>query len=229
MNGTDLLDEISRRIMKRRGTKTITDSVLAKEIGVTQPNLALWRNKDVTPRQVVNLLERVKKRAVADTMAQTVRPIVEFFQIDPAESKQGAKWELFSISDGNGRDHPFLAGLKARLDSLHGIYVFHDSRGRAIYAGKAQRLSLWTEMNNAYNRDRGEVQSIKRVNHPANRIAFKGLDEQKRQIKRQTVALHDIAHYMSAYEVAEGLIGKFEALIVRTFANDLLNVRMETL
>ena len=84
-------------------------------------------------------------------------------------------------------------------------------------------------MNNAYNRDRGEVQSIKRVNHPANRIAFKGLDEQKRQIKRQTVALHDIAHYMSAYEVAEGLIGKFEALIVRTFANDLLNVRMETL
>jgi hypothetical protein len=31
----------------------------------------------------------------------------------------------------------------------------------------------------------------------------------------------------SAYEVATELIGKSEALIVRSFANDLLNVRME--
>jgi hypothetical protein len=32
---------------------------------------------------------------------------------------------------------------------------------------------------------------------------------------------------MSAYEIADELIGKPEALIVRSFANDLLNVRME--
>jgi len=36
-----------------------------------------------------------------------------------------------------------------------------------------------------------------------------------------------INSYMSAYHVPDGLIGKFEALIVRSFANDLLNVKME--
>ncbi|MCW2397965.1 hypothetical protein [Sphingobium sp. B2D3C] len=49
------------------------------------------------------------------------------------------------------------------------------------------------------------------------------------KIKKQAVALHHIASYASAYEVPDGLIGKFGALIVRSFTNDLLNVRMETI
>ena len=82
-------------------------------------------------------------------------------------------------------------------------------------------------MNNAYNRDRGEVQSIKRAYHPKKNVQYKGLEIKKRQIRRESIALYDVAFYLSAYEVPDGLIGKFEALLVRAFANDLLNVRME--
>jgi hypothetical protein len=84
-------------------------------------------------------------------------------------------------------------------------------------------------MNLAFNRDRGEVQSIKRVQHPSSRVPYKDAEDGKRKIKKQQIPLHEIASYMSAYEVADDLIGKLEALIVRTFANDLLNVRMEKL
>jgi hypothetical protein len=84
-------------------------------------------------------------------------------------------------------------------------------------------------MNLAFNRDRGEVQSIKRVDHPSSRVVYKEAEHGRRPIKKHSVALHELASYMSAYEVANDLIGKLEALIVRTFANDLLNVRMENL
>lgn len=227
MNGDDLLKEFERRIMKAKGTKSVTDTVLARAIGVTQPQLGNYRGRGLTPRQVVNLAEKYAKASENRLVAETVVPIVEFLHVSRTESRRGARWELFQIADEQGNEHPYLAGLRAALEGKHGIYVFHDSRGRAIYAGKAQRLSLWAEMNNAFNRDRGEVQSIKRVTHPQNRVGYREPMEQKRQIAKQPIALHDVASYCSAYEVPDQLIGKFEALIVRAFANDLLNVRME--
>jgi hypothetical protein len=84
-------------------------------------------------------------------------------------------------------------------------------------------------MNNAFNRNRGEVQSIKRVAHPSRRVAYHEAEHGKRPIKNGTVALHEIASYISAYAVPDELINKLEALIVRGFANDLLNARMERL
>jgi hypothetical protein len=92
----------------------------------------------------------------------------------------------------------------------------------AAGVGKAQRLSTWAEMNSAFNRDRGEVQNIKRVNHLTSRIEYRGSQEKKRKIVKESVSLHDIACYLSAYEIPDSLIVKFEALIVRLFANDLL-------
>jgi hypothetical protein len=227
MNGDDLLKEFERRIMKEKGTKSVTTSVLAKTIGVTPPQLANYRGKELTPRQVVNLIEKYSKAIERQLVENTVVPIVEFLHIDLTESRRGARWEIFRSKDDQGVEHPYFSGLRRSLESKHGIYIFHDSRGRAIYAGKAQRLSLWKEMNNAFNRDRGEVQNIKRVAHPFNRVEYRAPQEQHRQIMKQAVPLHDVASYCSAYEVPDQLIGKFEALIVRAFANDLLNVRME--
>jgi hypothetical protein len=235
MNATAILDELSHRIMKRLGTKSVADVVLAREIAATPQSLAKnWRDKQLTPRMVVNLMERIKKQAAKHTIEQAIVPIIEFFFIDPVASRHGTRWELFSASqaDTKAGGRPYLAGLKEQLNASRGIYVFHDSRGRAIYAGKALRQSLWTEMNLAFNRDRGEVQSIKRVDHPVqhnNRAVYKVADDGRRLIKNKPVALHEIASYMSAYEVDTDLIGKLEALIVRAFANDLLNVRMENL
>lgn len=226
-DGDDLLKEFERRVMKAKGTKSVTDSVLARTLGVTQPQLANYRGKELTPRQVVNLVEKHSKAMERRLVETTVVPIVEFLHIDLTESRRGARWEIFRSKDDQGNEHPYFAGLRQSLQEKHGIYVFHDSRGRAIYAGKAQRLSLWTEMNNAFNRDRGEVQNIKRVLHPLNRVEYRAPQEQHRQIVKHSVPLHDVASYCSAYEVPDQLIGKFEALIVRAFANDLLNVRME--
>lgn len=227
MNGSDLLKEFERRIMKDKGTKSVTASVLAQSIGVNQSQLANYRNKDLTPRQIVNLFEKYARASEKALIESTVVPIAEFLAINLSETRNGANWNIFSINNYDGLPNPYYSGLRKALEQKHGIYVFHDSRGRAIYAGKAHRLSLWTEMNNALNRDRGEVQNIKRVSHPQNRVEYRSLQEQSRQIVRQPVPLYDIASYFSAYEVPEQLIGRFEALIVRAFANDLLNVRME--
>jgi hypothetical protein len=221
------LREVERRLTKRKGTKSVTDSALAKELGVTQPALVNYRGKAVTARQVVNLMEKFARAAEDRLVEETLVPLVEFFPLQPIQTDSGKSWRIFSQVDGSGGAHPYLKGLQERLAASHGIYIFHDSRGRAIYAGKAQRLSLWDEMNNAFNRNRGEVQSIKRTQHPKSHVQYKGPEEKKRQIFRMDVALHDIAHYMTAYQVPARLIGKFEALIVRSFANDLLNVRME--
>ncbi|WP_157476694.1 hypothetical protein [Lysobacter sp. Root690] len=225
MKGQELLDELAKRHQRLNGLGHITDSALAKTLGVTPPALVNYRKGKLTCRQFVNLLESYSKARIDELIVATVVPVVEFFEIEYHDT--GSRYLVFSDRAESGGKHPYLEGLKQRLDGKRGIYVFHDSRGRAIYAGKAQKLTLWDELNNAFNRDRREVQSIKRVSHPQKRVKYKGPEEKKRQIVRQNVPLHDIAAYFSAYEVPDRLIGKFEALIVRAFANDLLNVRME--
>jgi hypothetical protein len=47
------------------------------------------------------------------------------------------------------------------------------------------------------------------------------------QITKQSVHLHDIAVYFSAYEVDNAFIDNLEATIIRMFPNDLLNTRIE--
>lgn len=227
MNGDELLKEVSRRVMQRRGTKTITDSVLAQELGVTQPALQGYKGKDLTPKQVANLIDKAAKRAEGKLANESIIPVVEFLPIKPCPTKQGKSWQIFSTLDDQGQPHPFWDGLRNTLEDTHGVYIFQDSRGRALYAGKAHRLSLWTEINNAFNRHRGEVQSIKRVSHPKTKTRFKDADEIRRKIEKEELKLCYLASYVSAYSVPEPLIGKLEALIVRAFANDLLNVRME--
>lgn len=160
-------------------------------------------------------------------MAERIRPIVEFFPLDPVESKRGAKWELFA-GEYEGATHRYYSGVKQDLQASSGIYVFYDSRGRALYAGKAVQQSLWAEMNNVYNRSRDEVQRIKIVSHPSRNVLYRKSAEQTRRISDRALQLNDLAYYVSAYEIKpHSMIGMFEALIIRAFANDLLNKRME--
>lgn len=157
-----------------------------------------------------------------------VRPVVEFFPINAVVSMHGARYELFSGYDENDREHRYYSGLKDELNSCYGIYIFYDSRGRALYAGKAVKQSLWKEMNSVYNRSRDEVQRIKLVSHPYRNQEYKTSDEKSRRIINRPVKLHDLSIYFSAYEIAPTqMISMFEALIIRAFANDLLNVKME--
>lgn len=81
-------------------------------------------------------------------------------------------------------------------------------------------------MKNAFNRKR-EVQEINLVKHPTNNKTFVPAHEQNRQPILTQLKLHDLACYFSAYQVDPGMVNDLEALLVRGFANDILNVRME--
>jgi hypothetical protein len=64
------------------------------------------------------------------------------------------------------------------------------------------------------------------VKHPETRVQYKTSGEKSRQIIESAVPLHEIAYYFSAYEVEIGMIDELESLLIRSFANDLLNVQM---
>jgi hypothetical protein len=84
-------------------------------------------------------------------------------------------------------------------------------------------------MNLAYNRNRGEVQQITRVdyyNH-AEDEEFLPAYEQPATLKLTYVQLHEMASYFSAYKVADEMIDDIEALLIRGFANNLLNQKIE--
>ncbi len=201
--------------------RVTTDNALSKHLGMSVPAIQLWKHGGVvTIRQIAGLVHK------ASFKSNAIRPVVEFFPIDRSNSPQEVTYEVFSPDD-NGQPHPYRFGLKQELVKFHGVYVFFDSRGQAIYAGKARRQSLWKEINLAFNRDRGQVQSIRRVGHPTIKKAYRTTDEKHRPIVDQVVPLHELATYFSAYRVADAMINDLESLLVRSFANDLLNIRME--
>lgn len=147
---------------------------------------------------------------------------MEYYPIEATESRQGAKWEVLNTSIGRCKK------LRDLLNESHGIYIFYNSQCRAIYVGKANRLSLWNEMNGAFNRDR-DAQVVWQVDHPTIGSTFEPAYEKPRRIVKRNVYLHDIAHYFSVYEVEKDLIDNAESLLIRAFANDLTNLQMENI
>jgi len=158
-------------------------------------------------------------KAAAWSLEQTaIRPLVEFFHIEKHEITPGGNHEVFSIKKENEDTHRYLGGLRAELEKYHGVYVFYDSRGHAIYVGKARQQSLWKEINGTFNRKRDEkLQSIKRVSHPTRNQLYRTSDEKARQITDHKVLLHELASYFSAYHIVDGMIGEVEAMLCQKF------------
>jgi len=226
MKGRELVRALGRKFAGRGTHRVLARNQLARRLGTTGANLWRWMQpgRTITPLQVANLVATAMGHARLTAEREAIEPIIEFFDLEPDESRRGRRVELFSPS--LAERHPYLRGLREQLKQHRGIYIFYDSRGRALYAGKASRRSLWGEMKSAFNRER-DVQKIKQVRHPHNRVPFLSSKEKVRQIRAEEVVLYDLAKYASAYAVPPGLIGTLEALLVRGFANDLLNVRME--
>lgn len=221
MKGSEVIDTLKRKF------KVTTDLELSEHLGISVQSIQNWKNcQSITERRLAGLVYSASRAGACNLQMNAIRPLVEFFRIERCDSKQGAIYELFGVVTENG-NHPYLEGLRKELQSHHGVYVFFDSRGQAIYTGKARRQTLWKEMNDAFNRERGEVQKIRRVNHPARKQAYRTSDEKVRQISDHVVPLYELAAYFSAYQVVDGMINELEAMLVRSFANDLLNKRME--
>lgn len=225
MRGSDFVEGIRSQMERELGKKP-TDRAVAARLGMSVQGLSNWERRDeISAKQMAGLLLKVEAATASRTQSGALRPIVEFFELDATRIRTGENYCIFQPKV-DGVDHPYLSGLKAELETRHGIYIFHDSRGRALYAGKARSQSLWKEINLVFNRDR-QLQNIRRVNHPERRQDFRTSDELRRQIRTVNVRLHELATYVSAYEVADGMIGDLESLLIRAFANDLLNKRME--
>jgi len=220
MKVLELIDAMGERL------GTTSTSEIADVLGVTVTTLNNWKNlnKKLNPKQVASALVKSQKAAIEKAQIETIKPLVELYRIDKCKSSREAKWEVF---DGGKEATLYVQGLKGTLVKSHGIYIFYDSRGEALYVGKARDQSLWREMNMAFNRNR-EVQTIKLVPHPMRNQAFQPGYEKLRQPKDTQLELYDLAYYFSAYRVTDGMIDDLESLMVRAFANNLLNVRMET-
>jgi hypothetical protein len=231
VSAADTIIAIHDRLSRDLGRKTLTDKELASQLGIALPTMRIWKRGKrnvLTNRQIANLVIAVRKNAEKDVLRRAIIPVVEFFQqLEATRSRGGARWEIFSAVAGDGHPYPYLLGLRDELEKHSGVYIFYDSSGRAIYVGKAASRNLWDELNNAFNRATGDVQSIYRVKHPKRNYQFKNNTEKVRQIQKRSVPIYELAKYLSAYAIPKELISKFEALLVRAFANDLLNVRME--
>ena len=224
-NEMDIIDFVDY-LKEKEGNRFRTDSDVASYLNITRTQLSQWRKtgRNLTNLQIDRLFEKSRKAAAIKIRRSAIKPIVEFFPIDYTESRQGKNWELFSTDDSASQH---VRGLRQKLSTSKGVYLFYDTRGHALYAGRTTNQNLWAEMNNALNRPR-ETQKIKLVQHPTRSQKFVSASDQPRSIKNTPVLLADMAGFFSAYEVELGMVAAVEALLIRAFANDLLNARMES-
>ena len=223
-------DEIFQHALEKHdlttASRTRQNEFLMRHFGLTARMLADRRGKEATATGISDLVERHADHRVDAFLEESIEQIIEYFPLEAAESN-GSALRIFSIYDEDEKEVPFYAGLKRQLEDANGVYIYYDSRGRAIYVGKAHGQSLWKEMNLAYNRGREAVQHLKIADYPTTRGTYSLEKARRVQIAKRSVYLHHIAHYFSAYRVPKPMISKIEGLLVRAFANDLLNIRME--
>ena len=215
MDGNELIAALQKKL------KVNTQRDLAKKLGLSENTLSNWKDSILTPMQLADAIAKTKKIAVKTAEINTIWPVVEFYEITACQTTRGASWQIF---DASGASNKYLQGLKNELD-VPGVYIFYDSRGQALYVGKTKK-SLWLEMNLAFNGE--HVQKIKLTKHPEHgefEPAYE-YDKLKQPVNTQ-VLLYQLAHYFSAYKISDGMIDDLEALLIRGFANHLLNIKME--
>jgi transcriptional regulator with XRE-family HTH domain len=125
-----LFASLLEALQEEYGTVTQTD--LAKALGVTQPTISNWVNGgEPSKRNLKRLLEYFR-----DHHARTlIKPIVEFVPIEPVQLSN--EWRFSS-------DNDVVEELKTQLHGKKGIYLFYGTTGEALYLGKTE-ASLYGE------------------------------------------------------------------------------------
>lgn len=206
-----------------------TQKQLADVLGVVQPTINGWKRTDelnpmVVARAMRKLAERAEEEAEdlrdqlrARQVAHSISALVEYAPI-AAWNKPGNQIVQIKAADGYGR-----LDIRNTLENKRGIYIFYSSMCSPIYVGKAKETKLWDECTSAFNRDlKGD---LSRVNHPD------GVRKPPKQLKlgRYPARVYEVASYLSAYEIDKALVDKVEALMIRSFINQLANVKIENL
>ena len=204
------------RLMEKMQCENL--SQLASKIGYSATALTNMQDENADAQRLADFISKVvqktKKTAQANTCSQSIKPIVEFAPLERLERKT---------------THDI--GMQEMLKSMNGVYIFYDSIGKALYAGKAKEQTLLEEIKSVKARDRNQNQprqTMKTVSHSERNTLFTQAIDNTKRPKTKTVYLYDIAKYFSAYEVEKGMIDSVEALLVRAFCNNLLNIQMPT-
>jgi hypothetical protein len=174
MRGADLCDEL-RGLFECK-----SDSDLARAIGVTQGRISQMRSSpdEFGPKNLAKLIKRITETQTAEAFKEAVRPVVEFFPVEISNVRENGRNLPFNPAGDGGKQ------LYARLRASNGLYAFYNSQAEIIYFGKAQRLCLFDEMINAFNRELPHYQ-IYRVRHPWGKYKSTKTDE-LRKIKKRT-------------------------------------------
>jgi hypothetical protein len=118
----------------------ITDKEISETLGLTQPALNSWKKNGITIRSLASVINKSK---VAHTK-NLITPITEFREIRRTYTSHKINYEIMDKSTDVAKK------VKLHLDNCNGIYIFHDSRGNAVYVGKAKSQTLWKEMNSVF-------------------------------------------------------------------------------
>ena len=220
MHPTELFDELKKQY------GVTSDADIAGILGLTAGRISQLRARagELSARQIVSFIQKAAVNERKNVFSNGIKPIVEMYALDRVSSRHDVKWELLPT----GKDNPRNQKIRTYLESVQGIYLFYDSQGCAIYAGKTEKQNIWKEMTNAYNRERSNHHAVF-VDHPTTGQTFTPAWQSPRQPRKTQVYLFDTSLYFSAYEVAPELIPKLEAFVVRSFCNSLSNKKMEKL
>lgn len=88
MNSKDLVDELRKRY-EEPNNKTLSET-----LGVSYTLINKWHSdpRELTVKQIVNLLEKTKEQAKWEAHQFSIRPIVEYYPIEAHESLHGASF-----------------------------------------------------------------------------------------------------------------------------------------
>ena len=216
---TQVVREILEKLQAHKTTPEF-----AKILGVKSHDVYHWLAGQVKKSSTIEkIIECILNTTKRQTISDSYNIIAELKPLKARLTKQGGSYDMV-IGKNENESRSVEKDLKAEYG---GLYIFYDSLGKAIYAGKTEikkkngkvcKNSLWDEMRSAFNRERKSSQIIFRSNN----------SKTNARITKQYYYLYETACYVSAYKVDELAIRDFEALIIRSFPNDLTNVRMET-
>ena len=217
LNSKRIIDKLKSKL------KADTNRELAHLLGEGEGKIAKWNGgARISEEIIANLVCKAFVAGQRRAFRSAIVPIVEFYPINYVESKQGANWEILPTDK---KKNPRESKLKDVLRASQGIYVFYNSEGKVLYVGKTENRNIWSEMKTRYNSKSFEQHL---VNHPSTGSEFSPAKQKGNKIVKTKRHLHWLASYFSAYRVHPNLINDTEALLIRAFANDLGNSRMES-
>lgn len=176
------------------------------------------KKKDLSNSDVWHLIKKARRTGIK----ASIQVITEYYPITLTPLRNNHDF----IDVKGDRNH---SELKKELENSCGVYVFYNSSGKAIYIGKAVKQNLYKEMRSAFNRPRNETKDtmvIIRSQHNINKMKNISFDK---GVKRDRVNISDVSAYFSAYYVDKHLITIVEAMMIRAFANNLTNSKIEAL